>query len=61
MKFPKSKVKPERKLTDDFLDLRGLDTNVVIEQLEESMKLREMPIEKHLPVLYKRKRLARDQ
>ena len=61
MKFPKSKIKPERKLTDDFLDMRGLDTNVVIEQIEENMKLREMSIEKHLPVLSKRKRLSRDQ
>lgn len=42
------KVQPEFKLADEFLDLKTLNTNVVVQHLEEQMKLREMPIEKHL-------------
>ena len=40
-----TKIKPDFKLAEDALDLRYLKTNVVLEQLEDSIKLREMPIE----------------
>lgn len=33
------------KLADNFLNLKMADTNVVIEHLEQAIKLREMPIE----------------
>ncbi|MEM4254171.1 MAG: hypothetical protein QXR48_02180 [Candidatus Woesearchaeota archaeon] len=44
----KPKVKPSLKLADGFLDLRTADTNLVIRQLEENMKLREMPLEQQI-------------
>ncbi len=42
------KLKPTFKLAEDFLGLRTAETNAVVEQLEENMRLREMPIEKHI-------------
>ena len=48
IKKEEPKVKPEMKLDKDFLDLRTLDTNIIIKHLEENVKLREMPIEKRL-------------
>jgi hypothetical protein len=44
----KQKIKPSLKLADDFLDLRAADTNMVIQQLEENMKLRELPLEQQI-------------
>ncbi|MBI4148707.1 hypothetical protein HY490_05430 [Candidatus Woesearchaeota archaeon] len=44
----KPKVKPAMKMSEEFLDLQSMRTNVIIEQLEENIKLREMPIEDHL-------------
>ena len=42
---PQTKIKPTFKLADDFFDLKKINTNVIIEQLEENIKLREMPVE----------------
>ncbi|MBD3304446.1 hypothetical protein GF343_04825 [Candidatus Woesearchaeota archaeon] len=42
------KVKPKIQLSEEFLDLRTADNNLIIQELEENIKLREMPIEKHL-------------
>lgn len=44
----KLKLEPKFKLAEDFLDLKTLNTNIIIEQLEENIKLREMPIELQL-------------
>ncbi len=44
----KPKVKPSLKIADDFLDLKNKETNTVIQQLEENMKIREMPLEKQI-------------
>lgn len=44
----KSQLKIDLKLADEFLTLKTLDTNVIVQKLENSIKLREMPIEKHL-------------
>lgn len=44
----KPKVQPTFKLADNFLNLRQLDTNVIIEQLEENIRRREMPLESHI-------------
>lgn len=44
----KSKVKIDLKLSDEFLTLKTMDTNAVVQKLENNIKLREMPIEKHL-------------
>jgi len=44
IKREEQKVKPLMKLGDDFLDLRTLDTNIVINQIEENIKLRGMSI-----------------
>jgi len=54
-KQQKNKIQPTFKLADEFLDLRTLKTNVIVEHLEESIKLREMPIEQHI-----RKRLLKN-
>ncbi len=40
-----TKLKPTFKLADEFLDLKKLDTNVFVQQLEESIKFREQPVE----------------
>jgi len=42
------KIKPQMKLSKEFLDLRTMDNNVIIQELEENIKLRMLPIEKHL-------------
>jgi len=42
------KIKQEFKIAGEFMDLRQLDTNVIVDYLEEQMKLREMPVEKRL-------------
>ncbi|MBI4145753.1 hypothetical protein HY489_00260 [Candidatus Woesearchaeota archaeon] len=39
------KMKPEFKVADKYLDLKTLDTNVVLEHLDEQIKLREMSVE----------------
>jgi len=43
----KSKIKIDMKMADEFLTLKTLDTNVIVQKLENCIKLREMPIEKH--------------
>ncbi len=48
MEKPKQKLKPEFRIADDFLNLKTTDTNIVIQQLEENMKIREMPLEKQI-------------
>jgi len=45
------KLKFEFKLAEDFLDLKTVKTSIIIEHLEEKIKLREMPIEKHRKTL----------
>lgn len=42
------KLKPEMKLADKILDLKTLDTNIILNHLDEQIKLREMPIQKRL-------------
>lgn len=42
------KIKPKTQLSEEFLDLRTIDNNVIIQELEENIKLRELPIEKHI-------------
>lgn len=49
----KSKLKPKFKLADEFLDLKTADTNMIIEELEELIKLRELPIQEHAKRLRK--------
>jgi len=48
IKREEQKVKPLMKLEDDFLDLRNLDTNIIIKQIEENIKLRGMSISDQL-------------
>lgn len=48
VKKEEMKVKPKTQLSDEFLDLRTMDNNVIIQELEENIKLRTLPIEKHL-------------
>jgi len=44
------KIKPEFKL-GKIVDLKLLDSNVVLDHLDEQIKLREMPVEKRLKLL----------
>jgi hypothetical protein len=46
--LPKRKVAPQFRLADDLLTLRELDTNIVVNQLEENIRIRELPLEKRL-------------
>ncbi|MBW3004528.1 hypothetical protein KY310_01740 [Candidatus Woesearchaeota archaeon] len=48
VKKEEMKVKPKTQLSEEFLDLRTMENNVIIQELEENIKLREMPIEKHI-------------
>ncbi|MBI4150553.1 hypothetical protein HY492_00335 [Candidatus Woesearchaeota archaeon] len=41
-----SKIKPEFKIADGYLDLKTLDTGVLVAHLEAEIKRREMSIEK---------------
>ena len=40
------KVKPELKLSEEFLDLRTTEKNLVLKKLDENIKLRELSVEK---------------
>ncbi len=42
------KLRPELKIADKFLDLKALDTNIILNHLDEQITLREMPVEKRL-------------
>lgn len=41
------KIKPEMKLSKEFLDLRTEERHPILKMLEENIKLRELPIEMH--------------
>ncbi len=56
---PKSKLKPTFKLTEDFLDTKEMN-HVLIAQIEENIKFRELSIEKQLRRQIKNKPLTRD-
>ncbi len=43
-----NKLKPELKLADKFLDLKTLDTNIILDHLDEQIQAREMSVEKRL-------------
>lgn len=47
-KQQKPKTLPQLKIANDFLDLKTVKTNVIVEHLEEAIKLREMPLEHHI-------------
>ena len=48
VKREESKIKPDIKLMDTPFDLRTLDTNVIVDFLEDQVKLREDKIEEHV-------------
>lgn len=48
VKREESKIKPDIKLMDTPFDLRTLDTNVIVDFLEDQIKLREDKIEEHV-------------
>lgn len=45
------KIKPEMKIADKMLDLKTMDTNIILNHLDEQIKLREAPIEKKIKKL----------
>lgn len=45
------KIKPDLKLADKFLDLKTIDADIILNHLDEQIKLREMPIEKRKSLL----------
>lgn len=47
VKKQEPKVKPDFKLGEP-IDLRTMDTNIIIDFLEDQIKLREQPIEEHI-------------
>jgi len=48
VKREESKIKPDIKLLDTPFDLRTLDTNVIVDFLEDQIKLREDKVEEHV-------------
>lgn len=48
IKREESKIKPQLKISEDFLNLKTLSSSVIAQHLEESIKLRELPVEKRL-------------
>ncbi len=46
-----NKIKPELKIADKMLDLRTMDTNIILNHLDEQIKLREAPLEKRIKKL----------
>ena len=42
----KNRIKPELKVADIVNPLKTMDSNAIVERLEENIKLREMPVEK---------------
>lgn len=48
VKREESKIKPDIKLMDTPFDLRTLDTNVIVDFLEDQIKLREDKVEEHV-------------
>jgi hypothetical protein len=49
-----SKIKPAFRLSGDQVDLRTLDTNIVVDFLEAQIKAREMPVEQHVKKAFRR-------
>ncbi|MEM3154085.1 MAG: hypothetical protein QW165_00775 [Candidatus Woesearchaeota archaeon] len=47
----KRNIKPDLKLADKFLDLKAVDTNIILDHLDEQIKLRELPIEQRKKLL----------
>ncbi len=41
-----SDIKPKLKIADKFLDMKTLDTNMILNHLDEQIKLRETPVDK---------------
>lgn len=48
LKREEPKVKPEFKMLDDPIDLRTMDTNIIVDYLEDQIKLRDQKVEEHL-------------
>jgi hypothetical protein len=48
IKLPESKLRKETPLTEKFMGLSDLDSNLIINRLEENIKLRETPIAERL-------------
>lgn len=60
MKQTKLRAKPELKIADHFLNLRTQETNVIVQHLEEQIRLRELPLEKQIQKSL-RKQSSRDE
>ena len=48
MKPTKPSIKPELKIADNCLNLLTQETNVIVQHLEEQIRLRELPLEKQI-------------
>ena len=42
-----SKLKPKFKIADNFIDSDSINSQIIIEHIEQQIELREMPIEEH--------------
>ena len=47
-----SDIKPKLKIADKFLDLKTLDTNIILNHLDEQIRLREAPIDKRKKLIF---------
>ena len=48
LKAGQLKPKPELKVADEILSMKDADTNVIVQNLEANIKMREMSVEKRL-------------
>lgn len=39
-------IRPKLKIADKFLNLKTVDTNIILNHLDEQIKLRETPVDK---------------
>ena len=54
LKKQDSKIKPEFKIQDPGVDLKTLDTNIIINFLEDQIKSREKPLQDQIKDKFKK-------
>ena len=49
-----TKLKRDLKVAEDFLSLKTINPNVLVEQMEEMIKMRELPVEQQIKMRLKK-------
>lgn len=48
LKKQETKLQPQFRLAEEFLDLKTMNTGIIVEQLEQNIKARELTLEQQL-------------